>query len=55
MALPAHLTLGANARELTLTFPKRWLSSHPLTRLDLEDERRVWRTLGFNLVLGESA
>jgi hypothetical protein len=55
MALPANLTLSATASELTLTFPKRWLGSHPLTRLDLEDERRVWRTLGFNLALGEAA
>ena len=55
MAVPAAFTAEAGDSQLTLSFPKRWLSTHPLTRLDLDDERRVWRSLGYTLALEERA
>jgi exopolyphosphatase/guanosine-5'-triphosphate,3'-diphosphate pyrophosphatase len=55
MAVPASFTLDARDSQLTLSFPKRWLSAHPLTRLDLEDERRVWRGLGYTLAVAEQS
>jgi len=55
MAVPATFSVDASEHQLTLSFPKRWLSTHPLTRLDLEDEHRVWRSLGYALAVEERA
>lgn len=55
MAVPASFTVDAGDSQLTLSFPRRWLSTHPLTRLDLDDERRVWRSLGYTLAIEERA
>ena len=37
-ALPAFWVAPTGDGEIRLTFPKRWLAEHPLTRLDLEQE-----------------
>jgi exopolyphosphatase/guanosine-5'-triphosphate,3'-diphosphate pyrophosphatase len=33
-----------------LRFPERWLDDHPLTRADLDEERRYLKRAGFTLV-----
>jgi exopolyphosphatase/guanosine-5'-triphosphate,3'-diphosphate pyrophosphatase len=41
--------LRANPSGLTLTFPEDWLDSHPLTRLELEEESERLRQIGIEL------
>ena len=49
-ALPA-LTLNAAGRELRLSFPRGWLSLHPLTWADLRQEKDFLEPLGIRLRL----
>ena len=46
---------GCWGQPADLELSKRWLRAHPLTRLDLDDERRVWRSLGYTLAIEERA
>ncbi len=43
------LKLRVDDRQLRLSLPKRWLESHPLTALDLTQERKYQKALGFKL------
>lgn len=47
-ALPA-IRLRADGRTLNLGLPKRWLERHPLTAMDLAQERKYLKPLGFKL------
>ncbi|MCB1043885.1 MAG: exopolyphosphatase [Acidobacteria bacterium] len=38
-------------KRITLRLSKRWLSRHPLTAEDLEQERLAWREAGYKLLL----
>ena len=40
---------------LTLELPARWIESHPLTRVDLEQERDYLKQIGIKLVVTKSA
>ena len=40
---------------LTLELPARWIESHPLTRVDLEQERDYHKQIGIKLVVSKSA
>ena len=46
--LPA-IKLDADAKELKLRLPERWLDSHPLTRADLDSERDELAEIGYDL------
>ena len=46
--LPA-LDLTVEAKVLTLTFPGGWLTAHPLTRADLEEEAQYLAAAGYEL------
>jgi exopolyphosphatase / guanosine-5'-triphosphate,3'-diphosphate pyrophosphatase len=41
----------ADDTSLTLGFPKGWLSEHPLTRADLEQEQEFFRSVGYDLTV----
>ena len=47
-ALP-QIDLEARGRSLEIAFPKGWLSEHPLTAADLEQEVEYLRAVGFRL------
>lgn len=44
-----RMSLSVDDRLLTLKLPKRWLDAHPLTALDLTQERKHLKALGFKL------
>ena len=48
---PPISRLRADADGLELVFPPGWLQEHPLTRLDLAEEERIWRAQGMTLAL----
>jgi len=43
------IRLQARSRTLTIEFPRGWLSDHPLTQADLEQERQYLAEVGFRL------
>ena len=43
------MALAVDDRLLTLKLPRRWVESHPLTALDLAQERKHLKALGFKL------
>lgn len=45
------LVLEADAKKLTVRFPKGWLEERPLTEAGLQEEVEVWQKLGVGLVL----
>ncbi|HET7843165.1 MAG TPA: exopolyphosphatase [Xanthomonadales bacterium] len=45
------IRLKAGDRTLKLTLPRTWLDTHPLTRADLEQERKHMSKLGIRLLL----
>lgn len=49
-AFPA-IKLKAGEKSLKLTLPRSWLDQHPLTRADLEQERKGLAKLGIRLLL----
>ncbi|MGB0134450.1 exopolyphosphatase [Dokdonella sp.] len=53
-ALPP-LRLTANEGELTLELPGSWLENHPLTRIDLEQERDYLRLLNIKLIVSKTS
>ena len=53
-AIPGFRVL-AEENVLTLELPARWLESHPLTRVDLEQERDYQKQIGIKLVVAKSA
>ncbi len=44
-----HLQATANNNKLTLSLPKNWLESHPLTQLDLAQEADYLATVDIKL------
>jgi len=46
---PPISRLRADRSGLELIFPPGWLRAHPLTRLDLAEEERVWKAQGKTL------
>lgn len=50
-AMP-RLRLAVDDRVLRLDLPRRWLETHPLTALDLNQERKHVKALGFRLEVG---
>jgi exopolyphosphatase/guanosine-5'-triphosphate,3'-diphosphate pyrophosphatase len=48
---PSKMTLAVDDRVLRFDLPKRWLESHPLTAMDLAQERKYLKPLGFKLEL----
>lgn len=44
---PPPLTLTAAGNTLELVFPEEWLSTHPMTRTDLENERDYLASAGY--------
>ena len=46
---PPELTADADEERLTLSFPEGWLSEHPLTREDLEQEVIYLKQAGIRL------
>ncbi|MEZ5462435.1 exopolyphosphatase [Dokdonella sp.] len=53
-ALP-DLRLTARDGELTLDLPGTWLENHPLTRIDLEQERDYLKLIDIKLVVSKSS
>ncbi|MGB3048831.1 MAG: hypothetical protein WBB61_12665, partial [Dokdonella sp.] len=53
-AIP-EFRVHAEENVLTLELPARWLESHPLTRVDLEQERDYHKQIGIKLVVSKSA
>ncbi|MEE4360200.1 MAG: exopolyphosphatase [Pseudomonadales bacterium] len=51
---PRLVAIEADADGMHLVFPDRWLRRHPLTRLDLADEARVWAALGVRLTFADA-
>lgn len=52
-ALPP-LRLTANEGELTLDLPGSWLENHPLTRVDLEQERDYLKLIDIKLIVSKT-
>ena len=50
-ALPAFWVAPTGDGEIRLTFPKRWLAEHPLTRLDLEQESEYLAVIPLKLAV----
>ena len=50
-ALPAFWVVPTGDGEIRLTFPKRWLEEHPLTRLDLEQESEYLAVIPLKLTV----
>jgi exopolyphosphatase/guanosine-5'-triphosphate,3'-diphosphate pyrophosphatase len=44
-----HVDVKAQERRIRLTFPDDWLAHHPLTELDLAQEARYLRAIGYEL------
>ena len=51
-ALPAF-ALSLRADRVKLSFPRRWLAAHPLTRLDLDQEASLLAALPLRLIVAE--
>ena len=49
-----QLSVGGSGRKVHLTLPHAWLSDHPLTRADLEQEEAHWTKLNIKLRLSEA-
>ena len=49
-----HLQLEAGPAQLELAVPRRWLEQHPLTRIDLEQERDSLKHSGIKLLVGKA-
>ena len=47
------LELSAGKKKLELSFPAGWLTEHPLTGADLEQERTFLRAAGIKLQVNE--
>jgi exopolyphosphatase/guanosine-5'-triphosphate,3'-diphosphate pyrophosphatase len=43
----------ARERSIRVTFPDDWLAHHPLTELDLAQEARYLRAIGYELYIKE--
>lgn len=50
-ALPAFWVAPTGDGEVRLTFPRRWLAEHPLTRLDLEQESEYLAVIPLKLAV----
>lgn len=50
--IPA-LGIGAHEYRIDLTLPRHWLSAHPLTDTDLQQEREMLADFGITLTIGE--
>lgn len=50
---PPLCAIQVDSAGLHLVFPKRWLRDHPMTRLDLAEEARVWASEGMTLSFSE--
>ena len=46
---PPEIILAADQQKLTMTFPNKWLKAHQLTKADLEDEAKHWKSIGYSL------
>lgn len=51
---PRLARIEGDATGMHLVFPDHWLRRHPLTRLDLADEARVWTSLGVRLTFADA-
>ena len=49
------IRLSASESQMTLELPASWLENHPLTRIDLEQERDYLKQLDIKLVFGKSS
>ena len=45
-----EIQITAEEKKISLTFPKEWLASHPLTETDLETEQSYVETIGYQLL-----
>ena len=50
---PPLCAIQADPAGLHLVFPERWLRDHPMTRVDLAEEARVWESEGVQLSFSE--
>jgi exopolyphosphatase/guanosine-5'-triphosphate,3'-diphosphate pyrophosphatase len=50
---PPLCAVQADPRGLHLVFPERWLRDHPMTRIDLAEEARIWESEGMDLSFSE--
>jgi exopolyphosphatase/guanosine-5'-triphosphate,3'-diphosphate pyrophosphatase len=50
-----RIILSADGNQLTLELPGVWLENHPLTRIDLEQERDYLRQIDIKLQVSKSA
>ncbi|MCB1578195.1 MAG: hypothetical protein KDI81_12910, partial [Xanthomonadales bacterium] len=50
-----RINLAAEGNQLTLELPAAWLDNHPLTRIDLEQERDYLKQIDIKLQVSKSA
>ena len=48
-SLKASVTLTADGKRLVLKFPDGWLKSHPLSKMELKQEKKYLKSAGFKL------
>lgn len=48
-SLKMKASLVANGSKLKLTFPEGWLKSHPLSKMELKQEKKYLKVAGFKL------